>query len=214
MRLLRIDSSARTASVTRQLTARFAEEWKMKHPNSDVMLPRPFGNSTLPLITDDWSATNRESVHAESCSAVRTLPHRIDLIEEPRAAETIVIGAPMYNFSIPSSLKAWIDQIVRIGKTFSYGSNGLRGLLRRKRSSSSPLAGGGLREGHCRRSVRFSGTLSTERPRIHWAHRRNVCPRRKTSAGRKPARPSRPLWKKSPSIVADQPSLIDTRNFV
>ena len=57
MRLLRIDSSARTASVTRQLTARFAEEWKMKHPNGDVM-HRDLSATALPLITDDWSTTN------------------------------------------------------------------------------------------------------------------------------------------------------------
>jgi FMN-dependent NADH-azoreductase len=49
-----------------------------------------------------------------------------------QAADTIVIGAPMYNFSIPSLRKAWIDQIVRIGKTFGYGPNGLRGVLGKK----------------------------------------------------------------------------------
>jgi FMN-dependent NADH-azoreductase len=48
------------------------------------------------------------------------------LIQELRAADTIIIGAPMYNFSISSSPKAWIDQIVRIGKTLDYGPNGPR----------------------------------------------------------------------------------------
>jgi FMN-dependent NADH-azoreductase len=55
------------------------------------------------------------------------------LIEELKAADVVVIGAPMYNFSIPSSLKAWIDQIVRIGKTFGYRPNGPQGLLGEKR---------------------------------------------------------------------------------
>jgi FMN-dependent NADH-azoreductase len=55
------------------------------------------------------------------------------LIDELQAADTVVIGTPMYNFVIPSSLKAWIDQIVRTGKTFGYGASGRRGLLGKKR---------------------------------------------------------------------------------
>ena len=55
------------------------------------------------------------------------------LIEELQAADTVVIGAPMYNFSIPSSLKAWINQIVWLGKTVGYGPEGPQGLLARKK---------------------------------------------------------------------------------
>src|ERR1700694_5443590 len=102
MTLLRIDSSARKASITRQLTARFAEEWKMKHPNGDVM-HRDVSTPALPLITDDWSATNPEA-STLSPAQQSYLATSDELIEELRAAETIVIGAPMYNFSIPSSL--------------------------------------------------------------------------------------------------------------
>ena len=69
------------------------------------------------------------------------------MIEELRAAETIVIGAPMYNFSISSPLKAWIDQIVRIGKTFSYGSNGPRGLLEMKKVVVITARGGAYEKG-------------------------------------------------------------------
>jgi FMN-dependent NADH-azoreductase len=69
------------------------------------------------------------------------------LIEELQAADTIVIGAPMYNFAIPSSLKAWIDQIVRMGKTIGYGPSGARGLLANKRVIIVTARGGAYGKG-------------------------------------------------------------------
>jgi FMN-dependent NADH-azoreductase len=84
------------------------------------------------VITDDWLATRLEE--SKLTPAQRSyLSTSDELIEELQAADTIVIGAPMYNFSIPSSLKAWIDQIVRLGKTVGYGPNGRQGLLARKK---------------------------------------------------------------------------------
>ena len=115
MKLLQIDSSARAGSVTRRLTAKFAEQWSANHPAGEVM-QRDLSTTTLPLITDDWSATQIEP--AKLSSAQRNYLSASDrLIEELQVADTIVIGAPMYNFAIPSLLKAWIDQIVRVGKT-------------------------------------------------------------------------------------------------
>ena len=114
MKLLRIDSSARTASVTRQLTARAAEEWKENNPDGDV-IHRDLSAIQIPPITDDWSATLLEALKL-SPGQRSYLSTSDQLIDELRAADTIVIGAPMYNFSISSPLKAWIDQIVRIDR--------------------------------------------------------------------------------------------------
>ncbi len=131
MKLLQIDSSARTGSVTRRLTAQFAEEWRKSHPDGEV-IQRDLSATGLPLITDDWSATQIED-------SKRTLAQRSylstsdELIKELEVADTVVIGAPMYNFSISSSLKAWIDQVVRLGKTFAYGPNGREALLGKKK---------------------------------------------------------------------------------
>jgi FMN-dependent NADH-azoreductase len=145
MRLLRIDSSARTASVTRQLTARSAEEWKKNYPDGDVIY-RDLLATKLPPITDDWSAAHLEA--SKLSPAQRSYLSTSDqLIEELRAADTIVIGAPMYNFSIPPSLKAWIDQVVRMGKTFSYGPNGRRGLLEMKKVVIITARGGAYEKG-------------------------------------------------------------------
>jgi FMN-dependent NADH-azoreductase len=145
MKLLRIDSSARTASVTRQLTARAAKEWKENYPDGDV-IHRDLAATQLPPITDDWSATHIET--SELTPAQRSYLSTSDrLIEELRAADTIVIGAPMYNFSVSSPLKAWIDQIVRLGKTFSYGPNGPQGLLERKKVVVITARGGAYEKG-------------------------------------------------------------------
>src|SRR5246127_4374762 len=131
MKLLQVDSSARASSVTRRLTAKFTEEWKKKHPDGEVM-QRDLPATALPLITDDWLATRLEE--SKLTPAQRSYLSTLDeLIEELRAADTVVIGAPMYNFSIPSLLKAWIDQIVRLGKTVGYSPNGAQGLLARKK---------------------------------------------------------------------------------
>jgi FMN-dependent NADH-azoreductase len=145
MILLQIDSSARTSSVTRQLTARFAEDWSETHPEGQL-IQRDLSSTRLPLITDDWGATHVEE--AKLTPAQRSyLATSDELIEELQAADMVVIGAPMYNFSIPSLLKAWIDQVVRIGKTFGYGPNGPQGLLGKKKVVVITARGGAYEKG-------------------------------------------------------------------
>src|SRR3984885_8017301 len=145
MKLLRIDSSARAASVTRRLTARAAQEWKKNHPDGAVV-HRDLSAMQIPPITDDWGATRLEA--SELTPVQRAYLSTSDqLIEELRSADTIIIGAPMYNFSISSSLKAWIDQIVRIGKTLGYGPDGPRGLLEAKEVMIITARGGAYEKG-------------------------------------------------------------------
>src|SRR5713226_4570947 len=145
MKMLQIDSSARTTSVTRRLTAKFAEEWRKNHPDGEV-IRRDLSTTVLPLITDDWGATRLED--SKLTPAQRSyLSTSDELIEEFKAADTVVIGAPMYNFSISSLLKAWIDQIVRIGKTRGYGPNGGQGLLEKKKVVVIISRGGAYEKG-------------------------------------------------------------------
>ena len=145
MKLLQIDSSARTTSVTRRLTTKFAEEWRKNQPGGEV-IQRDLPATTLPQITDDWNATHLED--SKVTPAQRSyLSTSDELIEELEAADTIVIGAPMYNFTIPSSLKAWIDQIVRLGKTVGYGPNGPQGLLANKKVVVITSRGGDYEKG-------------------------------------------------------------------
>jgi FMN-dependent NADH-azoreductase len=145
MKLLQIDSSARGTSVTRRLTAKFADDWRKNHRDGEV-IQRDLSVTAFPLITDDWSATQIED--SRLTPAQRSyLSISDELIEELKAADTIVIGSPMYNFSIPSSLKAWIDQVVRIGKTRGYGPNGGQGLLERKKVVVISSRGGAYEKG-------------------------------------------------------------------
>src|SRR5579863_7178504 len=131
MKLLRIDSSARRNSVSRQLTARFVETWKKENPTGEV-IERDLAKTDLPSITDEWTLAAHSDPATWTPAQRQTLSVSEALIEELLAADTIVIGAPMYNFTISAPLKAWIDQIVRVGRTVLYGPNGPAGLLQGK----------------------------------------------------------------------------------
>lgn len=119
-RLLHIDSSPRgERSHSRRLTREFVESWKQAHP-SDVITYRDIGRNPVPHVDEPWIAaayTPPEQRPLELQEAIRISER---LVDEFLAADLYVIGVPMYNFSIPSSLKAYIDQIVRIGRTFAF----------------------------------------------------------------------------------------------
>ncbi len=118
--LLHIDSSPRgERSHSRRLTREFVEGWKQAHP-ADVVTYRDIGRNTIPHVDEPMIAaayTLPEQRTPEMWEAIRISDQ---LVEEFLAADLYVIGAPMYNFSIPSALKAYIDQIVRIGRTFAF----------------------------------------------------------------------------------------------
>ncbi|MET0655614.1 MAG: NAD(P)H-dependent oxidoreductase [Pseudoxanthomonas sp.] len=118
MKLLHLDSSALgTGSVTRELTAAIVARWQDKLPQLQVEY-RDLDADPLPHLTGQSLA---QANPEEAADAARTM-------EQFLAAEVLVIGAPMYNFSIPSTLKAWIDRVAVAGKTFRYGEAGPEGL--------------------------------------------------------------------------------------
>jgi FMN-dependent NADH-azoreductase len=146
MQLLRIDSSARRNSVSRQLTAHFVEAWQQEHPDGTV-IERDLATTALPHITDEWVQaihTNPESLTAEQKSVLQLSDA---LVNELVQADTIVIGAPMYNFAIPAPLKAWIDQVVRVGKTVLFAASGPQGVLKGKKVYVVTSRGGAFRPG-------------------------------------------------------------------
>jgi FMN-dependent NADH-azoreductase len=132
MKLLQIDSSARLSSVSRELTAEFSDEWKRENPDGEVVT-RDLAKTPLPLITDEWTSAIYTDPSKLTPEQREVLEISDTLIAELFAADTIVIGVPMFNFTLPWPLKAWIDQIVRLGKTFAYGSTGREGLLMGKK---------------------------------------------------------------------------------
>src|SRR5262245_46329995 len=126
--LLRIDASARTeGSHSRTLADGVQARWLKAHPHGRV-------------IRRDLAVAPQAHIEAATIQGFYTPPEQMtpelraataqsdELIAELKAAHTVLIAAPIYNFSIPSSLKAWIDQVVRIGHTFAYQDGQFTGL--------------------------------------------------------------------------------------
>ena len=123
MKLLHIDSAATgTNSVTRELTAAIVARWQDSLPGLNVTY-RDLDAEPLPHLTGEVLGQVDPAVAAES---ERTLQQFLD-------SDVIVLGAPMYNFSVPSTLKAWIDRITLAGRTFRYTEKGPEGLAGGKR---------------------------------------------------------------------------------
>jgi FMN-dependent NADH-azoreductase len=118
--LLHIDSSPRDKrSRSRKFSREFVEAWKQAHPTDSVTY-RDIGHNPIPHLTETGIAaayTPSEQRTPELWEALRISDQ---LVDELLAADIYVIGVPMYNYSIPSVLKAYIDQIVRIGRTFNF----------------------------------------------------------------------------------------------
>jgi FMN-dependent NADH-azoreductase len=132
MKLLQIDASPRQDSVSRQMTSLFAANWTKHTPGGEV-IRRDLANSPLGLVTDDWIQGVYSNPQQRTAAHRSALQYSDKLIEELQSADVIVIGDPMHNFTISARLKAWVDQVVRFGKTFSYGESGAKGLLSGKK---------------------------------------------------------------------------------
>jgi len=132
MKLLQIDASPRQDSVSRQLTSLFAANWKQQVPAGQIV-HRDLANSPLGLVTDDWIAGAFSNPDQRTSAHRSALQYSDKLIEELQAADVVVIGDPMHNFTISTRLKAWLDQVVRFGKTVSYGESGPKGLVSGKK---------------------------------------------------------------------------------
>jgi FMN-dependent NADH-azoreductase len=118
--LLQIDCSPRgERSRSRQLTREFVAQWQQTHPD-DTVAYRDVGRNTIPHIDEQWIAAAYTPIEQRNSQIELALHLSDQLVDEFLAADLYVIGVPMYNFSIPSALKAYIDQIVRIGRTFQF----------------------------------------------------------------------------------------------
>jgi FMN-dependent NADH-azoreductase len=127
--VLRIDSSMRTDhSVSRHLTGKFLAAWKRVHPR-DRVVERDLATNPAPHVTEQTMGAMFTPPSQRSATQSQDAALADELIEESLAADVLVIGAPMYNLSVSSSLKAWIDHVARAGATFKYTENGPVGLI-------------------------------------------------------------------------------------
>ncbi|ABD87796.1 FMN-dependent NADH-azoreductase [Rhodopseudomonas palustris] len=131
MKLLHIDSSVLGPhSVSRQVSAAIVARLREVNPGAAVTY-RDLGASPLAHLSGAHLAVAQGAVPAPELQD--DLAAGAAVLEEFLAADTVVIGAPMYNFTIPTQLKAWIDRILVAGKTFSYSGGTVQGLAAGKR---------------------------------------------------------------------------------
>ena len=141
-RILVIESSARQqGSVSRELTQQFIGNWQAAHPADQIQVrdlavdPVPHLDATL---LGGWMTPSEQQSEAEKAALARSNL----LTDEVLAADVLVLAAPMYNFAIPSTLKAWLDHVLRAGVTFKYTETGPQGLLTGKRAFVLTARGG------------------------------------------------------------------------
>ncbi|HEU0099243.1 MAG TPA: NAD(P)H-dependent oxidoreductase [Allosphingosinicella sp.] len=163
--VLIVDSAATgEASVTRRLTAELEAVLRGRGPVRIVH--RDVGSSPVPHLTAETTPAIR-GAEAETDSARDAIALSDALIAELKAADLLVIGAPMYNFGMPSTLKAWFDHVLRAGITFRYSEAGPEGLLQGKKAivvesraglySEGPSSAMDSQEPHLRTLLAFMG---------------------------------------------------------
>ena len=132
MQLLHIDSAITgTQSVSRQLTAQVTAAWVAAHPGTQVDYLDLIANAPAHFTMDALAPrTGQTEGLSETQQRENAVSER--LVAQFLAADVVVIGAPFYNFSIPSQLKAWIDRLAQPGRTFRYTANGPEGLAKGK----------------------------------------------------------------------------------
>ena len=164
--ILILDSAATgESSVSRRLTRAAAEVLVARDPDAHITL-RDVGSNPIPHLTAETVPAIRAGI-VETEAAREALELSDALIAELKAADLIVIGAPMYNFGMPSTLKAWFDHVLRARITFQYSEAGPEGLLKGKKAiviearaglySEGPAASMDSQEPHIRTLLGFMG---------------------------------------------------------
>ena len=132
MKLLHIDSSVLGPhSVSRQVSAAIVDRLRQATPGLEISLSRPVARRRWRICRAPTSRPRQGAVPEAALQPDLAAGQAV--LDEFLAADIVVLGAPMYNFTIPSQLKAWIDRIVVAGKTFKYSAQGVEGLAGNKR---------------------------------------------------------------------------------
>ena len=137
--ILHLDASARPGlagkdlhgSHSRHLSQHFVGQWRARRPQ-DSLTYRDIGQTPPSIINHDWIASSFTPKAQREPWMHTTLIESDQLVDELIAADVLVIGAPLYNFGIPSTLKAYFDHIARAGVTFRYTAAGAEGLVKGK----------------------------------------------------------------------------------
>lgn len=141
VRVLRIDASARRqGSMTRVLADELLARLQDQH--GALQLTTRDVSAGLEFIDPDWIGANYTAAEQRSAAQQERLALSDALVDELCAADVLVIGVPVYNFGIPASLKAWVDLVARVQRTFRYTENGPVGLLKGRKAYLMFASGG------------------------------------------------------------------------
>lgn len=141
MNIWHIDSSNKGShSISKQLTSHFVEKLKSQHSNAKVVY-RDVGES-VPLLTQEMIGSYYTAKDERDTSQKAAIKVSDAIVEEAKTTDIWVIGAPVYNFTMSASLKAWADQLARVGETFKYTESGPVGLLNNKKVYVVVTSGG------------------------------------------------------------------------
>lgn len=141
LKVLRIDSSGRVQnSVTRQLADIFIAQ--LQDQGQGLQVTTRDVAQGIPFIDETWINANFTDPEQRNEQQRAALDYSDTLVQELMDADVLVIGAPIYNFGIPATLKAWVDLVARAHLTFRYGENGPVGLLSGKRAHLLMASGG------------------------------------------------------------------------
>ena len=140
--LLHVNSSPLYGrSVSRQLTDAFVTQWKSSHPDG-IVIDRDLNATPIPPINADWVGAVYTPEEARTRQQKDVLLLSDTLLAELEQADEFVFGVPMHNFGVPSVLKLWIDQVARVGRTFSYADGKPEGLIIGKKATFIIATGG------------------------------------------------------------------------
>ncbi len=143
--ILHIDSSPRgERSHSRELSKEFVSAWKAAHPE-DAIAYRDLGHHPVPHVNEAWIAAAFSPPETHTPELAEAIRISEELVDEFLAADRYVFGVPMYNFNIPSTFKAYIDQIVRINRTVAVEAQGFKGLVEGKKAVIITARGGDFR---------------------------------------------------------------------
>ena len=175
MNILVIDSAATgNASVSRKLTGRLIEALSARYPGATIVR-RDVGANPIPHLVEASTPAIRGAEPASE-AAREAIALSDALVAELKSADLIVLAAPMYNFGMPSTLKAWFDHVLRAGITFRYTEAGPEGLVKGKKAivietraglySEGPAAAMDSQEPHLRTLLGFMGLDDVEWVRV------------------------------------------------
>lgn len=133
-------SARRDTSVSRMLSNDLIDALTARH--DDVSHVRRDLADGIPFVDEAWVEANFTPDETRTAAHREALAYSDELVDELARADVLVIGVPIYNFSVPASLKAWIDMVARARKTFRYTENGPRGLLEGKKAYLVVATGG------------------------------------------------------------------------